>query len=394
MILTPESLHAVWRYPTDIYFGPGRIAKLPQLCERTGMERPLLVTDPDLAKLPMVRDAVEANNKAGIDTRVFCDIKGNPVEQNIRDGVQAFRSGGRDGIIAFGGGSGLDSGKAIALIARQDDVPLWDFDVNSPDFDRDRPVDLPPIIAIPTTAGTGSEVGRAAVVTDDKTRCKRILIHSRILPGAVIEDPELTTGLPPHVTAATGMDALAHNLEAYCSNVEYHPMADGIALEGMRLIKNWLPVAVRDGKEITARAHMMAAASMGAVAFQKGLGAIHALSHPIGAMFDTHHGLTNAVVMPYVLAFNRPVIEWKTELMARYLDLPEPTFDAVMGWVLTLREELAIPHTLADLGVDPARIDELAEMAERDPTAPENPVPVGVPELKQMFENAYNGVLI
>jgi len=383
-------LTAVWRYPTDVYFGPGRVAELADVCRRLNMRRPLLVTDPGLAGLTMVTDAVAANSATGLPTAVFSAIKPNPVEANIREGAAAFRDGGHDGVIAFGGGSALDAGKAIALAASAE-APLWDFDVTSPNFERDRAVAIPPIVAVPTTAGTGSEVGRAAVVTDETGHVKRILLHPLLLPPAVIADPELTVGLPPHITAATGMDALAHSLEAYCCEIEYHPMADGIALEGMRLVKEWLPVAVADGANIEARAHMMAAAAMGATAFQKGLGAIHALSHPVGALFDTHHGLTNAIVMPYVLAFNRPAIEERIGRLARYLGLSSPSFDAATEWVLESRAAIGIPHTLAEAGVDPARADELAPMAAADPCAGENPVPCGTAEMAQMYHDAFAG---
>ncbi len=245
---------------------------------------------------------------------------------------------------------------------------------------------------MPTTAGTGSEVGRAAVIMNEETHTKKILFHPKMMPSIVIADPALTLGLPPHITAATGMDALAHCLEAYCVPT-YHPMADGIAVEGVRLIKEWLPVAVRDGKNLTARANMMIAASMGATAFQKGLGAIHALSHPVGSLYDTHHGLTNGVVMPYVLAFNRKAIEEKMARLAAWLSLPDASFAAVMQWVLALRNEVAIPHTLRDLGVGTDRIDELAQMAAVDPTASGNPVPVDVPELKTLFVASIEGRL-
>ncbi len=385
-------LSALWRYPTDIHFGPGKIAELAAVCRSLGMARPLLVTDPGLAALPMVGDALAANARAGLETGLFPEVRPNPVEANIVAGAQAYRDGGHDGIIALGGGSALDAGKAIAL-ALQAGTPLWSFDVTSPDFERDRHVDIPPIVAIPTTAGTGSEVGRACVVTDESSHTKRILLHPGILPPAVIADPALTVGLPPAITAATGMDALAHALEAFCCELEYHPMADGIALEAMRLVKDWLPRAVAEGGDIEARAQMMAAASMGATAFQKGLGAIHALSHPLGAVFDTHHGLSNAVVMPYVLAFNRPAIEARMERLARTLGLADPGFGAVMDWVLALRKAIGIPHTLAEIGVDPARVDELAKMAAADPCAGENPVPAGAAEMAAMYKNALDGRL-
>ena len=392
MTQATDLLTGTWRYPTNIHFGAGRIGELPEACKNLGMSNPLLVTDAGLAKLPMVSDALAGNEAAGLPTALFDDIQPNPVESNIHAGAVAFSDGKHDGIIAFGGGSALDSGKNIALAA-QSDVPLWDFDVTSPNFVRDRDVNLPPIIAIPTTAGTGSEVGRAAVVTDETTHTKRILAHPRIMPSVVIADPKLTLGLPPHITAATGMDALAHSLEALCADVEYHPMADGIALEGMRLVKEWLPEAVRNGANIEARAHMMAAASMGATAFQKGLGAIHALSHPLGALFDTHHGLANAIVMPYVLLFNRAAIEDRMGRLARYLNLPKPTFGAALDWILELRNTIAIPNSLAEIGIDESRIEELASMAAVDPCAPENPVPAGAAEMKSMYLAALHGDL-
>lgn len=381
-----------WGYPTDIRFGAGRISELPEICKALGVSRPLLVTDAGLAKLPMITDALAANAAAGLPTPMFSEVQSNPIEANIRAGAAVYGKGKHDGIIAFGGGSALDSGKNIALAA-QSGVPLWDFDVTSPNFVRDREVDLPPIIAVPTTAGTGSEVGRAAVVTDESTHTKRILAHARIMPSVVIADPELTLGLPPHITAATGMDALAHSLEAFCTETEYHPMADGIALEGMRLVKEWLPEAVKNGANIEARSHMMAAASMGAAAFQKGLGAIHALSHPLGALFNIHHGLANAVLMPYVLVYNRAAIEDRMARLARYLGLAKPGFVATLEWILELREDIGIPHKLAELGVDQARFDELASMAASDPCAPENPVPAGAAEMKGMYLAALEGRL-
>jgi hypothetical protein len=381
-----------WRYPTNVHFGAGRIIELAEICKALGLSRPLLVTDAGLAKLPMVSEALAANAAAGLPTAMFSEVRPNPVEANIRAGAAVYGEGKHDGIIAFGGGSALDSGKNIALAA-QSEVPLWDFDVTSANFVRDRAVDVPPIIAVPTTAGTGSEVGRAAVVTDESTHTKRILAHTRIMPSAVIADPELTLGLPAPITAATGMDALAHSLEAFCADTEYHPMADGIALEGMRLVKEWLPEAVRNGANIEARSHMMAAASMGAAAFQKGLGAIHALSHPLGALFDIHHGLANAVLMPYVLVFNRAAIEDRMTRLARYLGLARPGFGAMLDWILELRKGLGIPHELAELGVDEARLDELASMAARDPCAPENPVPAAAAEMKSMYLAALEGSL-
>jgi len=382
-------LRGNWNYPTTLWVGPGRIGELPAACKASGMKRPLLVTDPGLASLPMIDRAVAANREAGLPTQVFAELKPNPVGRNVDDGVRAFREGGHDGVIAMGGGSGLDTGKAIAFMAGQN-RPIWDFEDIGDWWTRANAETIAPIVAVPTTAGTGSEVGRASVVTDEANHRKVVVFHPKMLPQIVIADPELTLGLPPHITAATGMDALAHNLEAYCAP-GFHPMADGIAVEGLRLIKEWLPIAFADGSNLAARGHMLAAASMGATAFQKGLGAIHALSHPVGALYDTHHGLTNAVFMPYVLAFNRIAIESRMARLAGYLGLRERSFDAVMAWILDLRREIGIPHTARELGVDETRADEIANMAEVDPTAGGNPVPVSSRELKTILLCALNG---
>ncbi len=378
-----------WNYPTHVRFGVGRIGELAQCCKNLGMSKPLLVTDPGLKDRGMVQDAIAANNDAGLPTGLFTDIKPNPVSKNISDGLRAFHEGGHDGVIAFGGGSGMDAGKTIAFMAGQK-RPLWDFEDIGDNWKRAETDAIAPVIAVPTTSGTGSEVGRATVVIDEDTETKKILFHPRMLPELVICDPALVTGLPAHLTAATGMDALAHSLEAYCVNA-YHPMADGIALEGLRLVHDWLPVAYQDGNNLEARAHMMAAATMGATAFQKGLGAIHSLSHPVGAVFDTHHGLTNAVFMPYVLAFNRPAIEDKMEMLARFIGLKKPSFQAVLDWTLGLRQRFDIVHTAAELGVATERLDDISEMAAKDPTAPTNPVPAGVKEMRQILDAAMEG---
>jgi len=386
-----SALRGNWSYPTSIRFGVGRIAELPDACKQLGFKHPLLVTDPGLAKLPMIQEAIARNEAAGIPTGLFADIKGNPVSRNVEDGLKIFREGGYDGIIAFGGGSALDAAKTIAFMAGQK-RPMWDFEDVGDNWTRADPKGIVATIAVPTTSGTGSEVGRASVITNEATHVKKIIFHPKMLPSIVISDPALTVGLPAHVTAATGMDALAHCLEAYCAP-GFHPMADGIAVEGMRLVKEALPTAVKDGKNLAARAQMMAAASMGATAFQKGLGAIHALSHPIGAVYDAHHGLTNAVVMPYVLEFNRQAIEAKMARLAAWLGLPDPSFKGVMAWVLALRKEIGIPHTLRDLGVGTDRLDELSVMAAADPSAGGNPIPIGAPELKQMFIACIEGKL-
>ncbi len=385
------ALRGNWNYPTSVKFGCGRIAELADHCRALGMKRPLLVTDPGLASLPMIKNAIARNAEAGLPTGLFHDVQGNPIGKNVDDGVKVYKAGGHDGVIAFGGGSALDAAKAIALMIGQK-RPLWDFEDIGDWWTRVDPAGIAPIVAIPTTSGTGSEVGRASVITDEATHTKKIIFHPKMLPAIVIDDPELTVGLPPHITAATGMDALSHCLEAYCAP-GYHPLADGIALEGMRLVKENLPAAVKDGKNLVARANMMAAASMGATAFQKGLGGMHAISHPLGALYNTHHGLTNAVIMPYVLDFNRAAIAERMTRLAQFLGLADPGFAAVQKWVLGLRKEIGIPHTLKEIGVDDKRVDEVAKMAAIDPSAGGNPIKVGAAELGRIFVNGLAGKL-
>ena len=376
--------NANWNYPTAIRFGAGRIAELPQACRELGIERPLLVTDPGLAAMPMVRATLEGLGGAAL----FSAIHANPVGDDVEAGLAAYRSGDHDGVIAFGGGSALDAGKVIAFMSGQT-RPLWDFEDREDWWSRADPVGIAPVIAVPTTAGTGSEVGRAGVILDEQAGVKKIIFHPKMMPGLVIMDPELTVGLPPHVTAATGMDALSHCIEAYCAP-GFHPMADGIAAEGVMLVRQWLPRAVEDGHDLEARGHMLVAAAMGATAFQKGLGGMHALSHPIGALLGTHHGLTNAVLMPYVLAFNRSAIEDRVGRLAGYAGL-EPSFEAFLAWILELRARLAIPHGLAELGVAADRLDRIARMAEADPSAGGNPRPFREAEARQVLESALEG---
>ncbi len=390
-MIDPKTLTGNWNYPTTIRFGPGRIAELPAACEAAGIKRPLFVTDPGLAKLPMVIETIKRCADAGLGVSLFSDLRSNPVEKNVHDGLATFRAGRHDGVIAFGGGSALDVGKVIAFMTGQT-RPMWDFEDIGDWWTRANADGIAPIVAVPTTAGTGSEVGRAGVVTEEKTHTKKILFHPRMMPRVVIADPELTVGLPPAITAATGMDALAHNLESYCAPF-YHPYADGIAAEGVRLIALYLPRAVANGRDLEARAHMLAAAGMGAAAFQKGLGAIHALSHPVGSMLDTHHGLTNAVVMPYVLQFNRPAIEAKVVRLARYVGLADASFRGFLDWVLDLRRQIGIPHTLRDLGMTERDIERFAAMAAVDPCAGGNPVKAGVEEMKQMYRASLDGPL-
>ena len=387
--LDPQTLSGNWNYPTPIRFGPGRIRELAQTCREFGIERPLLVTDPGLAAMPMVTDAAQACRDAGLACEVFSGVRGNPVESNVTDGVRALRDGGHDGVIGFGGGSALDAAKAVALMSGQT-RPLWDFEDREDWWTRADASGIAPVIAVPTTSGTGSEVGRASVITDMRDHTKKIIFHPKMLPVAVIADPELTVGLPAHVTAAVGMDALSHNLEAWCSPV-FHPMAHGIALEGMRLVKEWLPSACEDGTDLAARACMQVASTMGATAFQKGLGAMHSMSHPCGAVYDTHHGLTNAVVMPYVLEFNRASIEDKMAALARYLGLDGTGFEAVQRWILELRARIGIPHTLSDIGVPSEAAQRLAPMALVDPSSATNPVTLTIPALESLYENALEG---
>tara|TARA_B110000467_G_C18282803_1_gene459678 strand:- start:119 stop:1285 length:1167 start_codon:yes stop_codon:yes gene_type:complete len=380
-----------WNYPTSIRFGAGRIKELSDACKSVGMKNPLLITDPGLAALPMVNNAIARNNANGLPTGLFSNVKPNPVSKNVDDGVKAYLAGGHDGVIAWGGGSGVDAAKAVALMVGQTG-PIWDFEDVGDNWTRVNADGVAPIVAVPTTSGTGSEVGRASVIANEETHTKKVIFHPTMLPQVVICDPELVTGLPPALTAYTGMDALVHCFEAYCAP-GYHPMAEGIALEGMRLVQQWLPAAVKDGSDIEARTHMMSAAAMGATAFQKGLGAVHSLSHPVGSIYDTHHGLTNAVFMPYVMNFNRPAIEGQMDILARYLDLPGSGFSAVMDWVLELRQTFNIANTPVDLGVEENRLYELSEMAANDPTAGGNPIPVGTNEMKVMYQAAMAGRL-
>ncbi|MEZ7879551.1 MAG: iron-containing alcohol dehydrogenase [Rhodospirillales bacterium] len=380
-----------WNYPTSIRFGAGRIKELSDACKSVGMKNPLLITDPGLAALPMVNNAIARNNANGLPTGLFSNVKPNPVSKNVDDGVKAYLAGGHDGVIAWGGGSGVDAAKAVALMVGQTG-PIWDFEDVGDNWTRVNADGVAPIVAVPTTSGTGSEVGRASVIANEETHTKKVIFHPTMLPQVVICDPELVTGLPPALTAYTGMDALVHCFEAYCAP-GYHPMAEGIALEGMRLVQQWLPAAVKDGSDIEARTHMMSAAAMGATAFQKGLGAVHSLSHPVGSIYDTHHGLTNAVFMPYVMSFNRPAIEGQMDLLARYLNLPGSGFSAVMDWVLELRQTFNIANTPVDLGVEENRLYELSEMAANDPTAGGNPIPVGTNEMKVMYQAAMAGRL-
>ena len=386
-----KSLNGNWNFPTPVRFGAGRIKELPELCLELGIKKPLIVTDPGLAALPMLQQAEQLCKDAGLKAAVFADIKPNPVGQNIDDGVKAYKRGKHDGVVAFGGGSALDAGKAVALMVGQK-RPLWDFEDVADWYTRVNVKGIAPHIAVPTTSGTGSEVGRSSLIVDEQSHSKKIIFHPRMQPWIALCDPELSLGLPPTLTGATGMDALSHNLEAYCTNF-FHPLGTGIALEGMRLVHEALLDAYDNGDNLTARVKMMAASTLGATAFQKGLGAMHAVGHAVGGRFDTHHGTTVAVMMPYVLVLNRAAIEYKMAALARYLDLPDPSFQGVLSWVLELRKRVGIPHTLVDLGIDPEHVDELAAAALRDPTAGGNPVTLTADNLHGLIERAMAGVL-
>lgn len=378
-----------WNYPTAVRFGAGRIKELADHCRQQGMQRPLLVTDAGLAQAPITVAALQSLRDAGLAAALFADLKPNPIGANLEAGLAAYRQGQHDGVVAFGGGSGLDMGKLIAFMSGQS-RPVWDYEDVDDWWTRADPNGIAPVIAVPTTAGTGSEVGRAGVITDEATHTKKIIFHPKMMPKVVICDPELTVGMPAKITAGTGMDALSHCLEAYCAP-GFHPMADGIAVEGMRLVALALRRVITNPADLEARAWMMAAAAMGATAFQKGLGGMHALAHPIGALFDTHHGMTNATLMPYVLQFNRAAIEARIARLAAYLGLPGQDFDAFLNFVLDLRRDVGVPHTLRELGVDHHEADRIAAMAVNDPSAGGNPVPLDVNATRAIFEAAWQG---
>ncbi|SHO63427.1 hypothetical protein SAMN02745172_01381 [Pseudoxanthobacter soli DSM 19599] len=382
---------ANWSFPTTVRFGAGRIADLPAAIAELGARRPLVVTDQGLARLPLVADIMARLNAAGLDAALFSDVKPNPTGENVAAGVAALKEGGHDLVVALGGGSGLDAAKAIALMATQS-RPLWDFEDVGDNWKRVDTSHLLPVIAIPTTAGTGSELGRSSVITDTAGQRKVIIFHPCMMPDIVIMDPGLTVGLPAAITAATGMDALSHALESY-SAPSFHPMAEGLSLNALRLVKLFLTRAVADGTDMEARAQMLIASGMSCVALQKGLGAIHALAHPLGALHDAHHGLLNAVLMPYVVAFNRPAIEPKLVDLARLLDLPSHDGGAVIDWILALRTELGIPETLADLGLGEIDRPRIVEMALADPCAGGNPVPLDARNTARLLDDAIEGRL-
>jgi alcohol dehydrogenase len=377
-----------WNYPTTIWFGDQRINEIQKACESLNIQKPLIVTDPGILKTDIIE---KINSSLNTKANIFSDVQSNPTGNNVELGVEYFNSNAHDGVIAVGGGSGMDVGKGIAFMAGQD-RPLWDFEDIGDYWTRANSEVIKPIIAVPTTAGTGSETGRAGVYTNEETKGKKIIFHPKMLPSIVILDPELTVPLPKSLTAFTGMDALAHCLEAYCSNF-FHPFSQGIALEGMFIVKNNLIMAYNDGSNLDARGSMLAASSMGSIAFQKGLGAIHSLSHPVGAIYNTHHGLTNAVFMPYVLRRNKKVIEEKIISLSRYLNLEDQTFEGFMSWILYLRKELLIPHTLKDLIQDDSKFEEMSKMAKDDPSTGGNPIPLEIKDFYSLYKDSYSGTL-
>ena len=377
-----------WNYPTTIWFGDQRINEIQKACESLNIQKPLIVTDPGILKTDIIE---KINSSLNTKANIFSDVQSNPTGNNVELGVTYFNSNAHDGVIAVGGGSGMDVGKGIAFMAGQD-RPLWDFEDIGDYWTRANSEAIKPIIAVPTTAGTGSETGRAGVYTNEETKEKKIIFHPKMLPSIVILDPELTVPLPKSLTAFTGMDALAHCLESYCSNF-FHPFSQGIALEGMFIVKNNLIKAYHDGSNLDARGSMLAASSMGSIAFQKGLGAIHSLSHPVGAIYNTHHGLTNAVFMPYVLKRNKKVIEEKIISLSRYLNLDDQTFEGFMSWILYLREELSIPHTLKELIQDDSKFEEMSKMAKNDPSTGGNPIPLEINDFYNLYKDSYSGIL-
>ena len=380
-----------WNYPTTVWVGENRISDLGEACKNLKITKPLFVTDKDLINLPFIKNIISEISKEFNELKIFSNFTGNPLGENVDEGVNEFKINNCDGVIAIGGGSALDVGKAIAFMSGQN-RPIWDFEDIGDYWKRADEKNISPIIAIPTTAGTGSETGRASAIINKKTGIKKIVFHPKILPSIVILDPKLTIELSPRLTAATGMDALAHNLEAFCAP-NFHPMADGIALEGIKLIKSSLIIAFRDGKNIEARQNLLAASSMGSTAFQKGLGAIHSLSHPVNARYNIHHGLSNAIFMPYVLTFNRSSIEKKIISICDYLEL-DKNFDSFLSWILALRKDLEIPNKLSDvMDCSKLNLEELSLMAFEDPSTSGNPKKINKDDLKLMYEHSISGEL-
>ena len=380
-----------WNYPTSVWVGENRVKDLSEACKNLSISKPLFVTDKDLINLEMVQNIVSDLKQNYNNISIFSNFTGNPIGENVEEGVKVFNKQKCDGVIAFGGGSGIDVGKAIAFMSGQT-RPIWDFEDIGDYWKRADENKIAPIIAVPTTAGTGSETGRASAIINKQTGVKKIIFHPKFLPSIVILDPILTIDLPPRLTAATGMDALAHNLEAFCAP-GFHPMADGIAIEGLKLIKKSLLKAVKDGKNIEARSNLLAAASMGSTAFQKGLGAIHSLSHPVNAQFNVHHGLSNAIFMPYVLTYNKSFIENRIISICDYLNL-DKSFDSFLNWILELRKELNIPHKISDvIDIKKINIKELSKMALEDPSTTSNPRKLNIDDMKILYEHSISGKL-
>ena len=377
-----------WNYPTSIRFGLNRIISIQDACDELLIKNPLIVTDPGILQTDIID---KINSYLKNNANVFSNLKSNPTGQNVIDGVKQFNASKHDGIIAVGGGSGMDTGKGIAFMQGQT-RSIWDFEDVGDYWTRANSNVIKPIIAIPTTAGTGSETGRAAVFTKEDTHEKKIIFHPKMLPSIVILDPQLTFNLPPSLTAFTGMDSLAHSLEAYCSPL-YHPFSQGIALEGINLVYKYLLNAYNNGSDAEARSNMLVSSSMGSTAFQKGLGAIHSLSHPVGAIYNTHHGLTNAVFMPYVLKRNKIAIEDKITSLCRYINLKNPSFDSFMNWILELRNDLKIPHTLKELINENSKFEEMSKMAFNDPSTSSNPINLTEKDFLELYNNSYEGNL-
>ena len=377
-----------WNYPTSIWFGLDRIKEIQKACDELKINNPLIVTDPGILKTDIIK---KINSSLKNEANIFSEVQSNPTGANVEEGVKFFNKENHDGVIAVGGGSGMDTGKGIAFMSKQE-RPLWDFEDIGDWWTRARADVIFPIIAIPTTAGTGSETGRASVFTNELTKEKKIIFHPKMLPSKVILDPYLTVPLPPSLTAFTGMDALAHCLEAYSSEI-FHPLSQGIALEGMKIIKDNLVKVFNNGNDIEARANMLVTSCMGSIAFQKGLGAIHSLSHPVGAIYNTHHGLTNAVFMPYVLKRNEKAIKDKITDLSKYLNLPSPSFQSFLDWVIDLRKLLKIPHTLKDLIHEDSKLELMSKMAFNDPSTASNPIKLEKNDFLNLYKNSFNGLL-
>ena len=381
-----------WNYPTTMWVGENRIKDLNNACKNLNIKKPLLVTDKGLSNSEIIKNSLNNLKNVGTEVELYSNVVGNPTGSNVDEGVKVYKKNNCDGVIAFGGGSGLDVGKAIAFMVGQN-LSLWDFEDVGDNWTKANSDKIAPIIAVPTTAGTGSETGRASVILNEDTGVKKIIFHPKFLPSIVILDPTLTVNLPANITAATGMDALAHNLEAYCAP-GYHPMADGIALEGIRLIKEWLLKAVEDGSNIEARMNMLTAASMGSTAFQKGLGAIHSLSHPVNGVNNIHHGLSNAIFMPYVLTFNKDAIEKKIIKVCEFINLDNKSFDGFIQWIIDLRKKLSIPHKLSEvISEKDLEIDKLSKLALEDPSTGGNPKKLTLNDMKIMYEYSMSGKL-